>query len=92
MQFRKVVCGSDCLELVTLLKKSRFDYHVYGSALLDHHLLLSRDREVRLQHVCREANEHADYGAWCGLSVCDDEVVLPPVSIFPFLARNFLVL
>lgn len=84
MQFKKVVCGSDCLELVTLLKKSRFDYHVYGSALLDHHLLLSRDREVRLQH--------ADYRAWCGLSVCDDEVVLPPVSIFPFLARNFLVL
>lgn len=54
--FQHPVCGSNCLELAKTLKRNTYDFHVYGSALLDLHLLLSCDLDVRIHHVRREAN------------------------------------
>lgn len=54
--FRRILCCSDYFELVNMLRKNQFDFHVYGNHLLDLHLFLSRTWEVRIQHVPPEAN------------------------------------
>lgn len=69
LNIRTLVCETECLELVEALKKKQYDFHVYGSALLDLHFLLSHDWVIRIEHVFSEANEHAAYLAELGVGL-----------------------
>lgn len=91
--FRRVVCGSDCTKLVDALKRNRYDFHAYGSVLLDLHLLISREWDIWILHVPREANMPADFLAGLGAeSQCPmTDLDTPPNSVLPFdLARNLI--
>lgn len=86
--WRKVICGVDCLKLVSTMGKGRYDFHQYGSVLMDIHLL-SRNWEVKICHAPRKGNVLADCLAEIGadLQCAVIDLVSPPVEVLLLLHK-----
>ncbi|KAK2392667.1 hypothetical protein QL285_066003 [Trifolium repens] len=81
--FKHIVCFSDSLQAVTLIKTGVSPHHRFANEIHSIRLLLSRDWNVEINHTLREGNACADCLAKRG-SASDSPLVIldtPPVDM-----------
>lgn len=94
MNFLKLICESDALEVVnTLLDESMHVHHVYASVIAEVVQLMKRPWSVSLKHVYREVNGSADFLAKLGVrsKVLWQFWTDPPPGLGSLLLRDVLM-
>lgn len=78
--WRKVISGIDCLDLVRVVGKGKDDFHQYNSVLMD----------IKICHVPREGNKPADCLAEIGMSLqcVVMDLISPPEGVISFLQED----
>jgi len=89
LNFEEVVCYSDSLLTVNLIKEDICRYHVYA-VLFQNIKDLKSSRNFSLEHSLREGNQCADYMAKLGASTDDIFTVhsSPPELLIPLLGKD----
>ncbi|KAE9610055.1 putative ribonuclease H-like domain-containing protein [Lupinus albus] len=68
MGFRKVICYSDSMDVISLVHGSRPNYHHYMATVLRIQDLIYMDWEISINHILRKGNSCADYLAKKGVT------------------------
>ncbi|PNX56890.1 replication A1-like protein, partial [Trifolium pratense] len=89
MAIDELVCYSDYLHCINLLKGPNIKYHVYAVLIQDIKELISQ-RNITLCHTLREENNCADFLTKLGASLDSDLTihVSPPKDFFDILRSN----
>ena len=61
--YRKIICNLDCINASRRIHDGNFIFQKLGVVIVDTKKLLSREWEVHLLHLLREANSCADFMA-----------------------------
>jgi len=82
-EFRKVMCFSDSLHVVQLVKEGTSQFHHYANELEIIQDFMKKDWTISLHHTFREGNACADVLAKLGATNVDPLIVLqePPYSL-----------
>lgn len=90
--FRNIICYSNSLNVVNLVKESMSPFHKYATIILDIHELLGRNWSVKFSHTLREGNGSANYMAKHGASIEDHLKIfeVPPVGMSSILLADML--
>jgi hypothetical protein len=84
--FKHIVCFSDSLQVVTLIKIGVSPHHRFANEIHSIQLLLSRDWNVEINHTLREGNVCADCLAKRGNTSDSPLVILDTPSVDMHLA------
>jgi ribonuclease HI len=88
--FRNVVCYSDSLQAVTLVKEGVSPFHSFANELQKICQLRSRDWTVLFEHTFREGNRCADHLAKLGAASNSSLVIIsvPPLELTSLLQAD----
>ena len=84
---QKVVCYSDSLHVLGLIRDGNQDFHMFGNEIAIIRGMIRRNWEFQLHHTLREGNQCADWLAKLGARGADSLAVLssPPTELNNFL-------
>ncbi|XP_045797645.1 uncharacterized protein LOC123891799 [Trifolium pratense] len=88
--FKHVICLSDSLQTVTLVKNGTSPHHKFANEVFSIRQLLDRDWNVVINHTLREGNACADMLAKMGANTISPLVKLvePPSELSPHLSAD----